>query len=98
MNRRVVALIVAGVFAISAGFAVVLYLGRANQRAVAGQQATQVWVAVQAIPRGTTLASAKTKGMLRQDVVPTRAAPAQAVRDLGSADFVATSDIAAGEI
>ncbi len=46
MNRRVVALIVAGVLAVSAGFAMVLYLGRANQRAVAGQEATKVWVAM----------------------------------------------------
>lgn len=98
MNRRVVALVVAGALAIAAGFAMVLYLGRADQRAVAGQEATKVWVATGAIPRGTTLKAAEQKGMLRQDTVPVRSAPSQAARQLGAADLVASSDIAAGEI
>ena len=93
-----IAIVLAGFLALLAGAATVLYVAGSNARAVAGQQATKVWVTKAAIPRGTTLALAKTKGLLEQETVPARSAPSSALKALGEDKLVAMSDIAAGEV
>jgi len=97
VNRKIVALVLAGACALVAGVAVAMYAGRADARAVVGQEPVTVWVATKDIPRGTTLGDAR-DGMLAQDKVPARAAPSQAIKALGTDDLLATADIAAGEI
>lgn len=96
VKHRATALIVAAVLALLAGGAVVLYVRASNERSVRGQDAKLVWVAVSAIPRGTTMATAKK--LVRQEYVPVRSAPESAVVALGGDKLVAASDIAAGEI
>lgn len=98
MNRRILALVLAGVCALAAGVAVVMYVGRADDRAVVGQEPVKVWVTTKAISRGTSLADARKDGAVVEDVAPARAVPAGAVRDLGGDGLIATSEIAAGEI
>ena len=97
VKRRTTAIIVAGVLALVCAAAIVLYVNNANKRAVAGQEAAEVWVATKEIPRGTPLTSAT--AWLRKEVVPIRSAPESAVRQLPSdRSLVAMSDIATGEI
>jgi len=91
-----VALLLAGACALVAGVAVVLYVSRADDRAVVGQAPVSVWVATKDIPRGTSLGDAKAS--LKQDHIPARSAPVQAVQDLGADSLIARSDIAAGEV
>lgn len=98
MKHRLIAIVLAGFLALVAGGATVIYVKGSNKRAVAGQEPTKVWVTTEAIPRGTTLAVAKEKGLLRQEVLPARSAPAAAVTVLGADTLVAMSDIAAGEV
>lgn len=98
MRRRVLALVLAGVCALAAGVAVVMYVGKADSRAVVGQEPIKVWVTTKAISRGTILGDAREKGMLEEDRVPARSVPVEAVKELGSDKLLATSDIAAGEI
>ena len=97
-SRMITALAISGVIALGAGGATVLYLNGANERSVRGQEAVQVWVAKSAIPRGSTLESAKSNGALAQEFVPVRSAPSSALKDLPKATDVAASDISAGEI
>ncbi|HYY11573.1 MAG TPA: RcpC/CpaB family pilus assembly protein [Kineosporiaceae bacterium] len=98
MNRRIVALAVAGVCALVAGVAVVLYASGADQRALAGQQPASAWVTTHDIPRATKLGEAVKQGWLRKETLPERAVPATAVQNLGADDLLATSDISAGEV
>ena len=97
VKRRTTAIIIAGVLALVCAAALVLYVNNANKRAVAGQEAAEVWFATEDIPRGTSLKSAMKS--LRKEVVPIRAAPESAVKELPSDQaLVAMSDIAAGEV
>jgi pilus assembly protein CpaB len=97
VKRRTTAIIVAGVLALVCAAAIVLYVNNANKRAVAGQEAAEVWVATKEIPRGTSLMSATAS--LRRELVPIRSAPESAVKMLPTdRTLVAMSDIAAGEI
>ena len=97
IKRRTTAIIIAGVLALVCAAAIVLYINNANKRAVAGQEAAEVWFATEDIPRGTSLKSATAS--LRKEVVPIRSAPESAVKELPSdSALVAMSDIAAGEV
>jgi pilus assembly protein CpaB len=98
VNRRVLALALAGVCALVAGVAVVLYASGADARAVAGQEPAQAWVTTHDIARGTKLGEAVKQGWLRQETLPEKSVPAGAVHTLGSDDLLAASDIAAGEV
>lgn len=96
LNRKMMSLSIAGVIALGAGGATVLYLNGANERSVRGQEAVQVWVAKDAIPRGSTFQSVKSS--LAQEYVPVRSAPSSALKELPRASEVAASDVSAGEI
>lgn len=98
MKRRLIAVVLAGVLALFAGAATVLYVARSNDRAVAGQEPVEVWLTMQPVPRGTTLGQARSDGLIRPDRVPARSVPANVLRDLGDDTLVAMSDIAAGEV
>lgn len=97
VQRRISALVIAGVLAMVCAAALVLYVNGANRRAVQGQEAGQVWVTTAAVPRGTSLADAKKS--LRLEAVPVRSVPESASKDLPTdPKAVAQSDIAKGEV
>ncbi len=98
MNRRLLALAAAGVCALVAGVAVVLYVSGSDARALAGQKPAAAWVTTHDIARGTKLGEAVQQGWLRKETLPERAVPSNAVRDLGEDELLAASDIAAGEV
>lgn len=98
MKRRLIAIALAGVLALLAGVATVVYVARSDARALAGQKPTMVWVTTATISRGTTLGDAKSKGLLALEAVPARSVPDAAVHRLGADDLVAMSDMAAGEV
>jgi pilus assembly protein CpaB len=98
VKRRLIAIVLAGFLALVAGAATVLYVAGSNARAVAGQRAVKVWVTTDAIPRGTTLGTAKAKGLLKQESLPARSTPTVALTELGKDTLIAMSDIAAGEV
>lgn len=98
MNRRILALTLAGVCALVAGVAVVLYASGADSRALAGQQPATAWVTTHDIARGTKLGEAVKQGWIRQETLPERSVPAGAVHALGADALLAASDISAGEV
>lgn len=100
MSRRLLVLAAALVFAVAGTAAVLAYVSRADARALAGQQPVSVIVTTGAIPRGTTLGTARSAGLLERQALASRAVPPSAVRELAADmdDLVAASDLAAGEV
>lgn len=96
MLSVVAALVLAGIGAV----AVVLYAGAADARALAGQEATTVYVTARTVPAGTTLGEAVGSGLLEKAVFAARTVPAGALTTVDGPDesLVATSQIAPGEI
>ena len=64
MNRRIIAILAAIVLAVTGAFLVLLYARSADNRAIAGQQPTKVYIATKVIPAGTTLKDAQRTGLL----------------------------------
>jgi pilus assembly protein CpaB len=100
VKRQLLVVAAALVFAGVGTFAVLTYVGRAQARAVAGQEPVEVVVSTGVIPRGTTVATARSAGLLGTDVLPRRSVPAAALRTLTSDmdELVAGSALAAGEV
>lgn len=84
MKRRILAITVSVLLAVLGTAAVLIYVGQANQRALAGQKPVSVLVATRQIPSGTSARSALASGMLASQKLPAGSVPQDAVRSLGS--------------
>jgi len=97
MNRRIVAAFVAAALALAAFISIFLYVRNADVRALNGVQATNVYVVVNPIIKGTLAENLGTNVELTQ--VPAKAVPAQAVANLGDIQNKAAAvDLVAGEV
>jgi len=99
MNRRILAIALALVLAVTGGALVVMYARNADARAVAAESPAAVWVAQQPIPAGTTLKDAQRTGLIAQTAVSAKAVPVGALQEINADNnsLLATTDIAAGE-
>jgi pilus assembly protein CpaB len=100
MNRRAWAVVLAVVLAVLGTFTVFVYVRNADARALAGQEVTDVYVAVKDVPAGTTAQSAVDDGLMVKQEIAAKGVPQDALTtvDSANADLVATSDIQSGEI
>lgn len=97
--KRTLAVLVAVVLAVVAAGSVMAYARSADQRALAGQQAVEVYVTTDVVPAGTTAREALSAGLLQSTVIASKGVPAGALTEVDDAsEDVAISDIAAGEI
>lgn len=98
MKRRVVTIVLAVALAVLGTGAVLVYVNRADARAVAGQQAVTVLVADKTIPSGTTAKDAK--ALLRKETLPAASVPSDAVTEISLAQeaLVTSSDLSAGQL
>lgn len=97
--KRTLAVLVAVVLALVGAGSVMAYARSADQRAVAGQRAVEVFVTTDVVPAGTTANEALTAGLLSKTLVVSKGVPTGALTEVDSAaEEVATTDIAAGEI
>lgn len=98
MKRRVVTVVLAVTLAVLGTFAVLVYVNRADARAVAGQQAVTVLVADKAIPSGTTALAAKP--LLRKETLPASSVSSDAVTEItpGQEALVTSSDLGPGQL
>jgi pilus assembly protein CpaB len=83
MTRRIVAVLISIVLAVLGTTAVLLYVRAADDRALAGKQATAVLVADRQIPAGTTGRALRAEGYLRQVRMPAETVPQDALAQLG---------------
>ncbi|MFI7586092.1 Flp pilus assembly protein CpaB [Spongisporangium articulatum] len=100
MSRRVLTVLAAGTVFLLGVVLVVAYARGADRRALAGQQAVSVYVAVDDVPAGTSAASAAAQGLIRRELVARLGVPDGALGEIGP-DYgqrVATSAIPAGEL
>ena len=100
MTRRILTLIVAIVLAVIGTGAVLIYISKADQRALAGQKAVSVLVATQQVPAGTTAGAALRDGSLQAQNLPAASVPADAVRSIGPAvsGLVLSANLPSGEL
>lgn len=100
MKRRVLAVLLAAVLAVVGAVMVLMYVARADERAIADQQPTDVYVAVKEIPSGTTLKDAERTELLERTKVPASSAPTGALTDIDpdNNQLLALSDITPGEV
>ena len=101
MNRRIGLIALALVLAVVGTVAVYSYAHNADKRAVDKTRSVTVLYAEKAIPVGTTWGQAVKNGYFKQENVPVDSAPTSALPNTDASvplDFVATSDIGAGQI
>lgn len=98
MKRRVVTIVLAVALAVLGTSAVLVYVNRADARAVAGQQAVTVLVVDKAIPSGTSARDAKAS--LRKQTLPASSVSSDAVAEITAAQesFVTSSDLSPGQL
>jgi pilus assembly protein CpaB len=98
MKRRVVTIVLAVALAVTGTLAVLVYVNRADARAVAGQQAVTVLVADKAIPSGTT--GKEAKPLLRKETLPAASVSTDALMELTADqdDLVTSLDINPGQL
>jgi Flp pilus assembly protein CpaB len=100
MSRRITAISAALVLALLGTLLVVVYVGRADARALDGVKTVTVLVAKEPLKKGQTVKSAKDAGLITSEVLPRKAVPATALAELQPADepLVFASDVTKGEI
>ena len=97
MNRRIVAAFVAAALALGAFVSIFLYVKNAEDRAMNGVVAKDVYVVVNTITKGTLAENLGTNVQLTQ--VSAKAVPVHAVSDLAEIKSMAASvDLVAGEV
>lgn len=98
MKRRVITIVLAATLAIVGTLAVLVYVLRADARAVAGQQAVTVLVVDKAIPSGTTAGEAKSK--LRKETLPASSVATDALSEITAEqdDLVTSADLKPGQL
>jgi pilus assembly protein CpaB len=82
LTRRILTIVLAIVLAVIGTGAVLIYAKGADQRALAGQKAVTVLVAMQQIPPGTTAGTALSDGLLSHQKLPAASVPSDAVRSI----------------
>ena len=100
MSRRITAISAALVLALLGTLLVVVYVGRADARALDGVATVTVLVAKEPIAKGQTVKSAKDAGLITTEILPRKTVPAAALAELQTADdpLVFASDVTQGEI
>ena len=95
MKRSVVAALVAVVLALGGSLAVLAYVNRADQRALAGKEAVKVVVAAKKIPAGTTGARIRSEKLAEVVAMPRNSVPTDAMSELDSSldELVVTFDV-----
>jgi pilus assembly protein CpaB len=98
LKRRIVAVTVAALLAVLGIVAVLAYVGKANQRAIAGIKPASVLVAKQAIPAGTPVSQAR--ALLTSHQIPAYLAPSDAVRSISQdlSNLVTSVNIPQGQM
>lgn len=98
MNRRILSIILAVLLAVVGTTAVLVYVSRADARALEGKEAVAVLVATEPIPAGTTAAAAKQA--LRAENMPAASVPSDVVASIDDnlADLVTSTDLATGQL
>ena len=99
MGRRVLAILVAAVVAVIGVAAVLVYARGADQRAVAAQQPTDVYVATKAVSSGTMLKDAIRTGAITKTSVASKGLPVGALTRVtdSNSSLLALTDIQPGE-
>lgn len=98
MKRRVFTIVLAVTLAVLGTLAVLVYVNRADARAVAGQQAVTVLVVDKAIPSGTTAGEAKSS--LHKKTLPASSVASDAITEI-TADqdgLVTSADLRPGQL
>lgn len=98
MNRRILAIILAVVLAALGTTGVLMYVNKADARAMEGQEPVTVLVAKEPIPAGTTAKDAKVS--LVQETMPAGSVPANALSEIDTSlnEMVTSTNIAQGEL
>jgi pilus assembly protein CpaB len=98
--KRALVVVVAVALAIVAAGSVLLYARSADRRALAGQEAREVYVSTREVPAGTSAQDALDSGLLQTALVAAKGVPDGALTEVTPEmkTMVATSDIAPGEI
>lgn len=97
--KRTLAVLVAVVLALVGAGSVMAYARSADQRALAGQRAVEVFVTTDVVPAGTTASAAVSGGLLEPTLIVSKGVPAGALTAVDdTSEDVALTDIAAGEI
>lgn len=98
MNRRVLTIILAVLLAVLGTTAVLIYVNRADARALDGQRAVSVLIATKPIPAGTTASAAKSA--LSVETMPAASVPPDVLSgiDKDLAELVTSTDIAQGQL
>ena len=81
MRRRVVLIVAAGLLALAGTGALWAYVAGAEERALAGKEAVELLVAVDAIPAGVSFEDAQRQNLVGTDRFPRDAVPAAAFTD-----------------
>lgn len=98
MNRRILAIILAVVLAALGTTGVLIYVNKADARAMEGQEAVTVLVAKDAIPAGTSAKDAKVS--LAAETMPATSVPSDALAEIDKAlnEYVLSRNMAQGEL
>jgi len=100
MKHRGLSIALAVLLAVLGTVGVLVYVGHANARAVAGQKAITVLVADKLIPSGTSASDAQRQGLLGSEKLPAASVPTNAVTvvtaDLSA--LVTSSDVQPGQL
>jgi pilus assembly protein CpaB len=86
MTRRVIAVLIAVVFAAIGTGAVLLYVRSADARALEGKEIRTVLVAAKAIPAGTTGAALRDEGYVKEVSLPSETLPDDVMSAIAAAD------------
>lgn len=100
MTRRIATISVALVLALLGTMLVVVYVNRADARALDGVETVEVMVAKGTLTKGQTVKSAQDAGLVGTEPFPRKAVPDGALATLDGADaaLVFASDVSQGEI
>lgn len=100
MSRRITTISAALVLALLGTLLVVVYVGRADARALDGVQTVTVLVAKEPLKKGQTVKSAKEAGLLVEEMLPRKVVPAAALTAVQPADeaLVFANDVTPGEV
>jgi len=100
MGRRIATISTAIVLALLGTMLVVVYVGRADARALSGVQTMQVLVAKAPLSKGQTVKAAQDVGLLMMEALPRKTVPPRAVATIEPSDtgLVFANDVTAGEI
>lgn len=100
MKSRIVAILLALVVAVIGAIAVISYAHKADERAVAGQEIQEVYLADKDVPKGTSLSKAVDDELITRQSVVAKGVPDGALLDIADAGSasVALNTIVAGSM